>query len=218
MADRLEAVLRIGHARAVTQTGMVQKKRVFYDDESDMSDAEEDPEDPNIKVIVFPGTKTSDGGEEYIAKKSVVKNWGAANDQLGDTNENKFYMMMTSTKSYQVVIAFTKYMMAHGAVPAKDYLHSLISDFSLLELFELFNTANFIEFKFLFLCMKSYIAEKIINAPGPEAIRKMFGVEKEFDEEEKKKMDSENKFKQEARDNEKSSMSESGSSSDDLFS
>ena len=99
----------------------------------------------------------------------------------------------------------------------RDSLHSLITDFSLLELFELFNTANFIEFKFLFLCMKSYIADKIINAPGPEAIRKMFGVDKEFDEEEKKKIDGENKFKQEARDNEYA-MSESGSSSDDLFS
>lgn len=212
MADRLEAVLRIGHARAVTQTGV----RVFYDDA--MGDAEEDPEDPNIKVVVFPGTNTSDGGQEYIAKKSVVKNWGTANNELSETGANKFYMMMTSTKSYQVVIAFTKYMMAHGAVPAKDYLDSLISDFSLLELFELFNTANFIEFKWLFLQMKLYIAEKIINAPGPEAIRKMFGVEDEFDAEEKKKMDSENKFKQEASDNEKRSMSEAGSSSDDLFS
>lgn len=211
MANRLEAVLRIGHARTVTQTGM----RAFYDDAT--GDAEEDPEDPNIKIIVFPGRKTSDGGEEYIAKKSVVKNWGAANDQLGDTNEKKYYMMMTSTKSYQVVIDFTKYMMAHGAVPAKAHLRSLITDFSLLELFELFNTANFIEFKFLFLCMKSYIADKIINAPGPEAIRKMFEVDKEFDEEEKKKIDGENKFKQEARDNEYA-MSESGSSSDDLFS
>ena len=212
MADRLEAVLRIGHARAVTQTGV----RVFYDDA--MGDAEEDPEDPNIKVVVFPGTNTADGGQEYIAKRSAVENWGAAKDQLGDTGENKFYMMVTTTKSYQVVIGVTKYMMAHGAVPAKDHLHSLISDFSMQELIEVLNTANFIEFKFLFVCMKSYIANKIINAPGPEAIRKMFGVEKEFDAEEKKKMDSENKFKQEASDNEKRSMSEAGSSSDDLFS
>ena len=212
MADRLEAVLRIGHARAVTQTGV----RVFYDDA--MGDAEEDPEDPNIKVIVFPGINTSDGGEEYIAKKSVVENWSAAKDQLDDTDENKFYMMVTTTKSYHVVIAFTKYMMAHGAVPARDHLHSLISDFSMLELIELLNTANFIEFKWLFLQMKMYIANKIINAAGPQAIRKMFGVEDEFDAEEKKKMDSENKFKQEASDNEKRSMSEAGSSSDDLFS
>ena len=212
MANRLEAVLRIGHARTVTQTGM----RVFYDDV--MGDAEEDPEDPNIKIIVFPGINTSDGGEEYVAKKSVVENWNAAKDQLSDTDENKFYMMVTTTKSYQVVIDFTKYMMAHGKVRAKDHLHSLIADFSMLELFELFNTANFIEFKFLFLCMKSYIANKIINAPGPEAIRKMFGVENEFDAEEKKKIDGENKFKQEASDNEKRSMSEAGSSSDDLFS
>ena len=212
MANRLEAVLRIGHARTVTQTGV----RVFYDDA--MGDAEEDPEDPNIKVVVFPGTNTADGGQEYIAKRSAVENWGAAKDQLGDTGENKFYMMVTTTKSYQVVIGVTKYMMAHGAVPAKDHLHSLISDFSMQELIEVLNTANFIEFKFLFVCMKSYIANKIINAPGPEAIRKMFGVEKEFDAEEKKKMDSENKFKQEASDNEKRSMSEAGSSSDDLFS
>ena len=211
MANRLEAVLRIGHARTVTQTGM----RAFYDDA--MGDAEEDPEDPNIKIIVFPGINTSDGGEEYVAKKSVVENWGTAKNELSETGANKFYMKLTTTKSYQVVIAFTKYMMAHGAVPARGHLRSLIADFSLLELFELFNTANFIEFKFLFLCMKSYIAEKIIAAPGPEAIRKMFGVDKEFDEEEKKKIDGENKFKQEARDNE-SAMSESGSSSDDLFS
>jgi len=212
MANRLEAVLRIGHARTVTQTGM----RVFYDDA--MGDAEEDPEDPNIKIIVFPGINTSDGGEEYVAKKSVVENWNAAKDQLSDTDENKFYMMVTTTKSYQVVIDFTKYMMAHGKVAAKDHLHSLISDFSMLELIQLLNTANFIEFKFLFLCMKSYIANMIINADGPEAIRKMFGVENELNAEEKKKIDSENKFKQEASDNEKRSMSESGSSSDDLFS
>lgn len=212
MANRLEAVLRIGHARTVTQTGV----RVFYDDA--MGDAEEDPEDPNIKVVVFPGTNTADGGQEYIAKRSAVENWGAAKDQLGDTGENKFYMMVTTTKSYQVVIGVTKYMMANGESKARDYLDSLISDFSMQELIEVLNTANFIEFKFLFVCMKSYIANKIINAPGPEAIRGMFGVEDEFDAEEKKKMDSENKFKQQASDNEKLSMSDLGSSSDDLFS
>tara|TARA_B100001778_G_scaffold260028_1_gene220421 strand:+ start:769 stop:1407 length:639 start_codon:yes stop_codon:yes gene_type:complete len=212
MANRLEAVLRIGHARTVTQTGV----RVFYDDA--MGDAEEDPEDPNIKVVVFPGTNTADGGQEYIAKKSAVENWGAAKDQIGDTGENKFYMMVTTTKSYQVVIGVTNYMMAHGAAPARDHLHSLISDFTMQELIEVLNTANFIEFKYLFLQMKMYIANKIINAAGPQAIRKMFEVENEFDAEEKKKMDGENKFKQEASDNEKRSMSEAGSSSDDLFS
>lgn len=210
MANRLEAVLRIGHARTVTQTGV----RVFYDDA--MGDAEEDPEDPNIKVIVFPGTNTADGGQEYIAKKSAVENWGAAKDQIGDTSENKFYMMLTTTKSYQVVIGVTKYVMAHKAAPARDFLHSLISDFSMQELIELLMTANFIEFKMLFLQMKMYIANKIIDAPGPQAIRKMFEVENEFNAEEKKKIDGENKFKQEASDNEYA-MSESESSSEDLF-
>lgn len=207
MADRLEAVLRIGHARTVTQTGMVVKNRVFYD--SDMGDAEEDPD---ITIVVYPGTNTADGGQEYTAKKSVVENWTSAKNELGDTDENKYLMMLTTTKSYQVVINFTKYMMANGEAPAADYLHSLISDFSMQELIEVLNTANFIEFKFLFYQMKLYIANKIINAPGPQAIRKMFEVEDEFDAEENKKIDNENKFKKEASNNETRSMSEGGPS------
>lgn len=202
MPSRLDAVLRIGHARSVVDTGM----------EAGM---EEDSK-KLVTLLVFPGADLQNPGgviQTFEVQREAAELWVTVANMLQDAVIAPIPIPhQQNTKAMQQVIEYTNYYLANGKEATKRHSDKFFSEFSHMELFALLNLANYLDFDDLVNDACRRVA-KLMQGKTPAQIRQEFQIpDDEFTPEELEEINRENKFKAHETTTESGSGSGSGSS------
>jgi len=202
MPNRLDAVLRIGHARSVVDTGME-------------AGTEEDSK-KLVTLLVFPGVDLKNPGgviQTFEVQPQAAELWLTVANMLEDTETAPIPIPhQQNTRAVQQVIEYTNYHLANGKEATKRHSDKFLSGFSHMELFALLNLANYLDFDDLVSDACRRVA-KLMEGKTPAQIRQEFQIpDDEFTSEELDEINRENKFKAHETTTESGSGSGSGSS------